>query len=227
MNTINLQLLSHRPKSKKEPSRRKGIKFRFLSIKSNIKRRKKMKTVARDRRAKTQDEKMRIAFISFSLMLVFLFFSPDSFAKDKLEKELLIKVKSNIIALPGNSVSIVPINAARVRSTELRELNKELHAVKIERLYQLNTTLEQDSMKIKGLRSEGKAKDPKPEVDLAKIFTNDIRKKEVKEGRKVNQVADTYIIHFDFDAEVNMNLIAERYMALDAVTYAQHIVRTE
>ena len=51
----------------------------------------------------------------------------------KQEYRLLIKVAPNIIAMPGNQLMEVPIEYARIRSTELRTLNKTYNATKIEK----------------------------------------------------------------------------------------------
>lgn len=56
-------------------------------------------------------------------------------------KEMTIEVQSRIIALPGGAIgeniAKVPLSSARVRNTELRDLNKYYHVVSIERIYEV------------------------------------------------------------------------------------------
>jgi len=56
-------------------------------------------------------------------------------------KEVTIEVQPRIIALPGGeagkNIAKVPIRRARMRNTELRDLNKLYNAVSVERIYEV------------------------------------------------------------------------------------------
>jgi len=79
--------------------------------------------------------------------------------------EMTIEVQPKIIALPGGeagkNIAKVPMAAARVRSTELRDLNKLYNAVSIERIYEVSTpvvkkSVAQGTIKIKGKKKKSK-----------------------------------------------------------------------
>ena len=82
---------------------------------------------------------IKLSLLLLILGVVVFFSTQTAHAQEEIEKEILIKVEANIIELPGNQVSRVPVKYARVRNTELRELNKTYNAAEIERVYETIT----------------------------------------------------------------------------------------
>lgn len=142
---------------------------------------------------------LRAGFIIL-FMYPYILFTTFSNAQDTIEKQIIIKVQSKLIALPGNEASKVPFSAARVRSTELRNLNKQYNAVKIEKLFAL----------------EEAGDTP----DISQVFTNRVRKEQIALGNKVVQVKDMFLIHFQLDPLVNISSLLDAYTALPGVISA-------
>lgn len=185
-------------------------------------------------------EKMRreglMIFILLFMSLVFEFQMPGvvQAREGKEIKEILIKVQPRIIALPENEeITKVPLSAARIRSTELRELNKKYNAVMIERLYKLKDKIKNKDIEVGGVFRSEENVEP-PVVDMSKIFTKK-RKEELEknnkeltaQGKEVASVNDTFLIQFDASTNVDMNKVAAEYKALDVVTFAEYVVREE
>jgi len=82
---------------------------------------------------------IKLSLLLLIIGVVVLFCAQTVHAQEEIEKEIFIKVKPNIIELPGNQVSRVPVKYARVRNTELRELNKTYNATEIEKVYETRT----------------------------------------------------------------------------------------
>ncbi len=120
-------------------------------------------------------------------------------------KEIMIEVESRTIALPENEVSVVPLSAVRVRSTDLRNLNSQYNAEKIEKVYALATI---------GNTAE-----------VNQVFTNKTRKEEIALGNDVVQVKDIFIIQFELDVSIDMAALLNTYLALPEVLYAKEIIR--
>ena len=126
-------------------------------------------------------------------------------ADDLVEKRILISVKPNTIALPGNQVTKVPISAARVRSTELRQLNKQYDVKKIEKLFKLEGT-------------PGNIND---------LFTNKERKKQIESGATVVEAQDSYLLYFKVVSDADMTGLIGAYYQLPSVMYAEEILMDE
>jgi len=164
-----------------------------------------------------------------AVLLLFVFIQYGE-AQDKIKKEIIIQVKPNIIALPEGEIAKVPLSAARVRSTELRELNKKYKAVSIEKVYKLK---EESKIKIdKGAEIKGykdkheQPKEKKGLVDFNAVFSKDLRKKLKAEGKETEQVKDVYIINFEFEPEdyIDMDILLDDYKSLDVVLNAQEVL---
>lgn len=154
---------------------------------------------------------------------LFLSFSGNLTAQDLEVKEIIIKVKPNIIRLPGGDAAKIPISAARIRSTELRKLNEDYNVVKIEKLFQLKTeTKGKKGLVIKGFKD---TEDPLAVPDLTKIFTNEIKKEKKKEGKQVVEIVDTFLFQLEIDNSINIQSVVNDYQALEVVVHAEYIVR--
>jgi hypothetical protein len=171
---------------------------------------------------------LRYFFLSISL----LFFVQPSFAEDKgqlINREILIKVKPDYIALPEGEAEKIPIGAARVRSTDLRNLNEKYNAVWIEKLYELqpkNAPLEPLKIKgVKGSLTTQKQVTKKETVDLSKILTKDAKKESVEKGEIVTETKDIFSIQFELKPEIQIDDLLSEYRAVDAVLYAEAITR--
>lgn len=135
-------------------------------------------------------------------------------------KEIVITVKPRIIVLPQKVVSKVPLRMARIRSTELREINKECNAITIEAVYKLAGKRKKGA---EGILSSKGGREVK--IDRA----GKIRKLLRKEGadKEMIPVKDTYIIQFaDYVDEegnqrtVNLDNAIAAYGALPVVISA-------
>ena len=176
-----------------------------------------MKTIAR-----------KIMIIVFLLAVVSGLGVVDCFCQEKVIKEMVIKVKNNIIALPAGEAALIPLSAARVRSTELRELNKAYNTVSIEKLYELKKSSRGAGSSIKGLKKAVEASDD-GSIDLGSVFTKEIKKEKEAAGVDVKMVKNSYILRFEFESEdeVNMGKLVADYKALDVVLFAQDVVRVK
>jgi len=153
----------------------------------------------------------------------------------KVGKEIVIMVQHNIIALPDNiEIATVPLSAARVRSSELRELNKKYNAVNIERLYSIRVKEERGP----GSRDAGPAlaskEKPAPlkqQIDLTKVLTKETKKELERagqldaEGREIVQAEDTFLIQFESEKDININELVKAYKELPVVVDAQYVTR--
>ena len=173
---------------------------------------------------------LRFSILMFFCFVVFLSFLhvQHAEAQQKYTGEILIQVNPRIIALPEGEVAKVPINAARFRSTELRDLNEQYKAVSIEKLYELKE--DKKGMNIESqdiLKSEQKdKKKDKATVDLSRIFTKKVKKEFREKGKEVKQVSDSYLLQFESEEELFMSGIVSAYRALDVVIHAEQITRS-
>ncbi len=200
-----------------------------------------MSTQIKDKELK--DSSAGFRFASCLVLLAGLVFSliGTISAQETMNKEILIKVKSGIVKMPGNKVSKVPISVARICSTDLRNLNKKYKAVTIERLYEIAGEAQvpirvEDSgepLSIKSFKgSEGESKKSESvqvveNVSMENIFTKEIMKDMQAQGKEVAVVKDTFLFQFEISAALNMDLIAAEYFGLAVVTYAEEITRKE
>ncbi|MFH1640656.1 MAG: hypothetical protein ABIA66_01695 [Candidatus Omnitrophota bacterium] len=149
-------------------------------------------------------------------------------ASENVKREIMVKVKPGIIALPENEVARVPISAARFRSTELRELNNKYNAVNIEKLFRAEKT-EKTEEPVRG--EQTKVSEPVKEetVDVSKLFTRESRNEMIREGEEAVQEQDTYLIELEFEPKnkINMNTVVNEYKKLDVVSFAKYITRVE
>jgi hypothetical protein len=165
-------------------------------------------------------------------LLVVVFFGKGVFAQEKVIKEMLLQVKPDIIALPEGEAASVPLGAARVRSSELRELNAAYMVVSIEKIYKLKATQESGALadlEIKGTKDVSAPQEEKEQlagiVDPNQVFTSEIKKQMLEKGEQVVLVKDVYLLRFEFDEDKNMSGIVDAYKAVPAVIYANHITR--
>ncbi|MCP4651002.1 MAG: hypothetical protein GY853_13120 [PVC group bacterium] len=172
-----------------------------------------------------------VKLISFCCLVVFLV---SSFAiaeeeaapiPEKVIKEMVIHVDSKIIALPGNKATKVPISLARVRSTELRDLNGQYGAKSIEKIFKVKNN--QSEIIEQEYKSSYKKEKLEGVVDLATVFTRDIKKEMEEKGHDVVQVKDVFLIVFEFDSEVSMGEIVNAYKDVSVVKFAEQIERTK
>jgi len=152
-------------------------------------------------------------------------FIQQGYAQGKVKKEIAIKVKHNIIALPAGEVSKVPISAARVRSTELRELNKKYNVVSIEKLFKLKEKSEK--LSLKGFKGVEPLQEDASPIDLSKLFTRRLKKKFIKENKEVKQAADTYLMQLELDSQISINSVVGDYSSLDVVIDVKEVIRNE
>ena len=174
--------------------------------------------------------RVRRYFIIWWLGVLTVVFGADIFiqqgyAQGKVKKEIAIKVKHNIIALPAGEVSRVPISAARVRSTNLRELNKKYNAVNIEKLFELRK--KDKKLGLKGFKGVEPVEENAAPIDLTKLFTKKLKKKFIKEGKGVEQAQDIFLIQLELDKDMSINSVVSDYMGLDTVVDAKEVIRKE
>ncbi|MFH1459692.1 MAG: hypothetical protein ABIG64_04895 [Candidatus Omnitrophota bacterium] len=162
-----------------------------------------------------------------SLVMV-ISFQTNSFAQEKIIKEMVIQVDARMIALPGNEAAKVPITAARFRSSELRQLNEQYNAVRIERIFKLKKEEKKAPLDIKGVKEDKKTvKESQEEiVNIANIFTQEIKKEMLAKGEKVIELDNVFLIQFEFEEDVNMTGIVSAYQDIPGVISAQSIIRT-
>ena len=145
--------------------------------------------------------------------------------------EIVIKVDKGIIKLPGNVEIIkVPVSVARIRSTELRQLNKKYNALVIERLFEVkeNTGAAEITGKSQDVLVSLEENSARETVDLSKIYTQKKRKKmQVNEKNLLMASKDIFLIQFKTDVSVDMSRLVKEYKALSVVISAQHVTRTE
>ena len=140
--------------------------------------------------------------------------------KVKIIKEMLIHVQSNIIAMPGNQAARVPIGAARVRSTDLRDINEEYNVVAIEKLFEIEKkSIRSNDLKGKEVKNK--------ELSLQAVFTKEKKKELKKQGLEIVEVNDAFLLQFEFDSEPSMSAIVNAYRDVSVVLNAEHVVRTE
>jgi len=151
---------------------------------------------------------------------IFIF---QGYAQKKVKKEIAIKVKHNIIALPKGEVWRVPLSAARVRSTELRKLNKKYNAVSIEKLFRLKE--KSSKLSLKGFKGVEPVEEDTSPIDLSKLFTKKLKKKFIKEEKDVEQAPDIFLIQLELDENININSVVSDYMKLDVVIDAKEVIR--
>ena len=144
--------------------------------------------------------------------------------KAKVGEEILIKVKSGIIALPQGEAASIPISAVRIRSTELRELNSEYNAITIEKLFKIK--LKQETRDFGTLTSYEQIGEAEA-VDISRLFTKETKKGLTAEGKQAVEVEDTYLIQFELEEGVNISQLVSNYEALECVLFAGDIIRKE
>ena len=158
-------------------------------------------------------------------MLVCSTFMQEGYAQEKVKKEIAIKVKHNIIALPAGDVARVPVSVARVRSTDLRELNKKYNAVSIEKLFEIKS--KSRALGLKGFKGVEPVEENAAPIDLTKLFTKKLKKKFIKEGKGVEQAQDVFLIQFELDKDTSINSLVNDYMGLDVVIDTKEVIRKE
>jgi len=186
--------------------------------------------IRREKMNKNFRRVVSIICLIFVITAFLLSFTQEAKAQEKIKKEIILQVKSRIIALPGNEAAKVPISAARIRSDELRELNKEYNAVSIEKIYALKEYLdvlerEKKKVSLKGIKTEQEEAKDKEKVNVQQVFTRKIKEQMIEAGKEVRQVTDSFIILFERDTSINMSRLLSDYRAVDTVIYADEITR--
>ena len=125
--------------------------------------------------------------------------------------------------MPKGEVSRVPISAARVRSTEIRDLNKQYHAVSIEKLYKLDEQAESDGLVIKGMKGQVQAEEGL--INLAQVFTREVKKERQAAGEVTRELINTFLIKFESDKRINIKKLVSDYQALEVVVHAEEVIR--
>jgi len=182
----------------------------------------------KDSRGEIKSAKLITLFLAFSLCICFAM-SVKSQTENEIEEEILIQVEPNIIAMPKNiEIARVPISAARIRSTELRELNKKYNAVTIERLFKVKE--ESDEIPLAetktSLFSKEKKKVESKQFEPAKVFTKSTRKELLTRNQNVEvvEVKDAFLIQLKPDKNFNINQVINEYDALSAVLFVEYYV---
>jgi len=161
------------------------------------------------------------------LMLVFVFAAAAAALAEEpqlVKKAMIVQVTAGTIALPEGEAAEIPVSAARVRSSDMRDLNAKYNAVAIEKVYQLyepETALPGSGSKAV-LRSEEK-KPAETTLDLAKVIRKGMRKKLREEGREVVEQPDTYLLKFEVGPDTQMKDVVLAYWVLPVVTFAQEV----
>ncbi|MBI4845549.1 MAG: hypothetical protein HY810_03630 [Candidatus Omnitrophica bacterium] len=165
-------------------------------------------------------------------MAFMLSFSGQVVAQEKVIKEIIVQVNSDVIALPDGDAANIPISAVRIRSSELRDLNQTYNAVSLEKLYVLETAMAVDKqMKKKDFKGETLKTEKVEQVDspinIGLVFSKEMKKQEEEKGNKVLQMDNAYIIQLEVDPGQNMTEVATAYKALPVVIYADPIIRSK
>ena len=169
---------------------------------------------------------IQISWVGAVIMaLCLLCFVQGIYAQETIKKEIVIKVKPNIIVLGEGEAAKIPIRAARVCSTELRELNQKYNAKRIEKLYKINEKANKGrSTKVEG-SLVSKEKEGKATVDLSRIFTKEAKRGLFDNGEEIVELEEIFLIQFALEPDIDINALVSDYRALEVVTYAKHIVR--
>jgi hypothetical protein len=157
------------------------------------------------------DENMKRA-LAIALIIGFLICAFTSSAESQGSdptRKIVIKVSPGIISLTKGRIARVSIGSARIRSDELKELNKRYNAVTIEKIFKKET---RGSGEGGGL--VGKERDS-GNIDLNSIFTKETRDEMEKEGGAVAQLEDTFLIELTTADEISQ--ILSDYGALEEV----------
>ena len=178
--------------------------------------------------------KMRNKYLIFIFIgLFFCICAPiSSLAQEPIVKEILIRVKPRIIELPENvEIERVPLGAARVRSTDLRKLNKQYKAMSIERVFEVRDKKSRLRTSDSSVQGKGRVLRSEDHFDLSSLLTPQARKKIAadveRQGREVVEKPGVFLIQLGFapDDEINMAQIIRDYKAVDAVLNAEYITR--
>ncbi|MGE5280052.1 MAG: hypothetical protein ACM3L6_04835 [Deltaproteobacteria bacterium] len=168
---------------------------------------------------------MKTKIFCFALAAVFLAAARAGAEEPQpVKKAMVIQVTPGTIALPEGEAARIPVAAARVRSTDMRDLDEQYNAVAIEKLYQLYdpATALPGSGSQAVLRSADK-KAGAAALDLTKVMRKGMRKKMREEGKEVIEQPDAYLIEFELAPDVAMKDVVVAYWVLPVVTFAQEV----
>ena len=169
---------------------------------------------------------MKTRIMCLALLFVFIAAAAPALAEEPelIKKAMIIQVTPGTIALPSGEAARMPVSAARIRSTDMRDLNAKYNAVAIEKLYQLydaGVALPGSGSK-RVLRSAEK-KPAGPALDVAKVIRKGMRKKVREKGQEVVEQPDAYLLEFEVEVTAEMKEIVVAYWVLPVVTFAQEV----
>jgi len=173
---------------------------------------------------------MRTSIMCLAFVFVFVAGVSQCSAQEqqRVKKAMVLQVAPGTIALPEGEAARVPVSAARIRSTDMRDLNTKYTVVAMEKLYQLAD----DAAPLPGsgstaVLSAGEKKPEAPALDLSKVLRSEMRKKAIEDGREVVELPDTYLVEFEVEPNVEMKDVVVAYWVLPVVTFAQEVTPEE
>jgi len=171
---------------------------------------------------------MKIRMIFLIVLCCLLAAVPRGFTEEAqtVKKALILQVQPGTIALPAGDAARVPVSAARVRSTELRELNATYNVVAIEKLYRVAPAAEKPASagKENVLLSVGKrGASEEPTLNVTQVIRKEVRKNLREKGEELVEYPDVYLMEFVLEPSVEMKDVVVAYWVLPVVTYAQEV----
>ncbi len=169
---------------------------------------------------------MKTRIMCLALLVVFMVAGTPGLAEEPelIKKAMIIQVTPGTIALPSGEAARVPISGARIRSTDMRDLNAKYNAVAIEKLYQLyDPEVALPGSGSKSVLRSVEKKPAGPALDLAKVIRKGMRKKVREEGQEVVEQPDAYLIEFEVEPTAEMKEVVVAYWILPVVTFAQEV----
>ncbi len=171
---------------------------------------------------------MKIRMIFLIVLCCLLAAAPRGFAEEAqtVTKAMIIQVTPGTIALPEGEAARIPLSAARIRSTDLRDLNAKYNAVAIEKLYRPLEPAAAAAVPGSGSKSVMLTKKEEPEgatLDMSKIIRKELRKKVRNEGRQVEEQPDAYLVEFELKPTIEMKDVVVAYWVLPVVTFVQEV----
>jgi hypothetical protein len=166
--------------------------------------------------------------VLFALLSFFIAsYGQQTFAQSVELKEILIQVQPRMIEMPGNKATIAPLSATRVRSDDIKALNNQYNAVKVEKLFKLKEKEVSPSLEIKGLKTtaEDERQNVTEQINVAHVFTSDLKQGFIEKGEQVIELGNVFLIQFETDISVGQ--IVNSYQALDEVIFAETIIRKQ
>jgi hypothetical protein len=132
-------------------------------------------------------------------------------------REIVIKVKPRILELPGGPAARMPLRAARIRSTNLRELINGYEGKQIEKLY----SLRKKESSVGGGLSSGES--TSAAVDISSLLTRSMISKMDIEPDRIREVEGTFLLLLNNVEDLNKML--SEFKKLDTVLFVDAIER--